>query len=206
MTLFWGFQFLFGTLIAMGARGLLNLLAKKGVVRVDYADNYLLQRISSTAFDIMIVASVCAVSLSVFSRYLVPVLILSTIGGLFTMVYTTKLAKWMYREEQMEHTLALYGMWTGTIVTAMALLKEVDPEGKSSVSESLVLGSGFGAIIGIPLMMVISLPVAAWVNDSYWLYGVTFAVFIVYSVVCLLGIRFSKRFHAKARLKNDVAQ
>jgi hypothetical protein len=55
-------------------------------------------------------------------------------------------------------------------------------------------------------MMVISLPVAAWVNDSYWLYGVTFAVFIVYSVVCLLGIRFSKRFHAKARLKNDVAQ
>ncbi len=196
MKLFWGFQFLFGTLIAMGLRAIFNLLNKKKLVRVDYADNYLLQRISSTAFDIMIVASVCAVSLTVLSQYLVPVLILSTVGGLFTMVYSAKMAKWIYKDEKMEHAVALYGMWTGTVVTAMALLKEVDPEGKTSVPESLVLGSGFGAIIGIPLMMVISIPVAAWVDDKPWLYIVTFAIFAVYSAVCFFGIRLSKKLHA----------
>ena len=202
MTLFWGFQFLFGTLIAMGARGIFNMLYKKGVVRVDYADNYLLQRISSTAFDIMIVASVCAISLTVLGQYIVPVLILSTVGGLFMMIYSAKMAKWLYKDEQMEHAIGLYGMWTGTVVTAMALLKEVDPDGKTSVPESLVLGSGFGAIIGIPLMMVLSIPIAAWVEDKFWLYIVTFGVFAVYSAVCLLGIKLSKKAYAKGARKS----
>ena len=62
----------------------------------------------------MIVASVSAVSISVLSQYLVPVLILSTVGGLFTMIYSAKMAKWIYTEEKMEHAIALYGMWTGT--------------------------------------------------------------------------------------------
>jgi ESS family glutamate:Na+ symporter len=202
MKLFWGFQFLFGTLIAMLVRAIFNKMFKKGLIHVDYADNYLLQRISSTAFDVMIVASVCAVSLSVLSQYWIPVLILSTVGGLFTMVYSAKMAKWIYRDEKMEHAVALYGMWTGTVVTAMALLKEIDPEGKSSVPESLVLGSGFGAVIGIPLMMVLSIPVSAWVDDKPMLYVVTFAIFAVYSVVCLLGIKFSKKRYAK-KLKDS---
>ncbi len=197
MKLFWGFQFLFGTLIAMAARALFNKLYKKGIIHADYADNYLLQRISSMAFDIMIVASVCAVSLTVLSQYLAPVLILSTVGGIFTMIYSAKMAKWIYRDEQLEHAVALYGMWTGTVVTAMALLKEIDPDGKTSVPESLVLGSGFGAIIGIPLMMVLSIPVSAWVDDKPWLYIVTFAIFVVYSAVCLFGIRLSKKMYTK---------
>jgi len=71
------------------------------------------------------------------------------------------------------------------------------------VPESLVLGSGFGAIIGIPLMMVLSIPIAAWVDDKPWLYAVTFGIFIVYSAVCLLGIRYSKRVYAKRRAKKE---
>jgi len=113
------------------------------------------------------------------------------------MIYSAKMAKWLYREEQMEHAIGLYGMWTGTIVTAMALLKEVDPEGKTSVPESLVLGSGFAMIIGIPLMMIIALPTAAWVENKYWLYIVTFGVFAVYSALCLAGIAANKKLRAK---------
>ncbi len=65
----------------------------------------------------------------------------------------------------MEHAVGLYGMFTGTIVTGMALLKEVDPKGKSSVPESMVLGSGFAALIGIPLMMVLAIPISAWADN-----------------------------------------
>lgn len=199
MKLFWGFQFLFGTIIAMGVRSIMNILRKKNVIRTDYADNYLLQRISAAAFDIMIIASVCAISLSDLSQYWIPLIILSTVGGLFTMFYSAKMAKWLYREEKMEHAVALYGMWTGTIVTGMALLKEIDPMGKSNVPESLVLGSGFGAVIGIPLMMVLSVPLMAWVHDMPWLYIVTFGIFAVYSAVCLIGIKKSKKFYARRR-------
>ena len=70
--------------------------------------------------------------------------------------------------------------------------------------ESLVLGSGFGAIIGIPLMMVLSIPVAAWVEDKPWLYIVTFAIFAVYSAVCFLGIRMNKKIYAKRQKTPSV--
>ena len=201
MRLLWGFQFLFGTLIAMGVRKIMDFLQKKNVIRADYADNYLLQRISAVSFDIMIIASICAISIAVLAHYIVPLAILSTVCGLVMMFYSYKMAKWMYKDEQMEHAVALYGMFTGTIVTGMALLKEVDPRGKTSVPESLVLGSGFAAIIGIPLMMVLDVPLEAWVQDKPWLYAVAFGIFAVYAVFCIGGIIVSKRIYAKRRAK-----
>jgi ESS family glutamate:Na+ symporter len=200
MKLFWGFQFLFGTLIAILMRVIMDFLNKKNITRIHYIDNYLLQRISSVSFDIMIVAAVCAISLTVLAEYIVPILILTTVGGIFTMIYSAKMAKWMYKEDAFEHAVALYGMWTGTVVTGMALLKEVDPTGRTSVPESLVLGSGFAAIIGVPLMMILNIPISAWVQDKPWLYIVTYAVFAVYSAVCMLGIYFTKRAY-RAREK-----
>ena len=97
----------------------------------------------------------------------------------------------------------LFRSWTGTVVTAMALLKEVDPEGKTSVPESLVLGSGFAMIIGVPLMMIIALPTAAWVEDKFWLYIVTYGIFAVYSALCLTGIAVSKRLYARKTQTQD---
>ena len=201
MTVFWGFQFLWGTIIALLVRMIINRLQKKNIVKRDYADNYLLQRVASSAFDIMIIASICAISLKTVGQYIIPLLVLSTVGGIFTMIYSHKMSKWIYREEKMEHAIGLYGMFTGTIVTGMALLKEVDPTGKSSVPESMVLGSGFAAIIGIPLMMILAIPITAWADDKPWLFVVTFGLFAVYSVFCFLGIFFNKKFHAKRRAK-----
>jgi len=201
MTVLWGFQFIWGTLLALLVRMVLNRLQKRNIVKTDYADNYLLQRVASSAFDIMIIASICAISIKTVGQYIVPLLILSTLGGIFTMVYSHKMAKWMYREEQMEHAIAIYGMWTGTIVTGMALLKEVDPTGKSSVPESMVLGSGFAAVIGIPLMMILAIPIKAWAESRPMLFVLTFALFAAYSIFCFLGIFFSKKIHAKRRAK-----
>jgi ESS family glutamate:Na+ symporter len=201
MKLFWGFQFLFGTLIAIGMRLVMDFLNKKNVTRVHIVDNYLLQRTSSVAFDIMIVAAVCAIKFEELWVYIVPVLIVTTLGGIFTMIYSAKMAEWLYKDEKLEHAVALYGMWAGTVVTGMALLKEVDPMGKSSVPESLVLGSGFAAIIGIPLMMVLDIPLTAWLQDKPWLYIVTYAIFVAYSALCITGIVLSKRFYAKRRIK-----
>ncbi len=203
MTVFWGFQFLFGTLIALAVRKILNGLQNKKVIKSDYADNYLLQRVSSSSFDIMIIASICAITMESVRQYLWPLLILSTFGGIFTMIYSYKMSKWMYKTEQMEHAVGLYGMWTGTIVTGMALLKEVDPRGKTSVPESLVLGSGVGAIIGVPLMMILSIPIAAWADNKPNLFIVTFGLFAIYSLVCFFGIFFSKKIYAKRREKKS---
>ena len=200
-TLFWGFQFLFGTLIAILMRTVMNKLRKKKIMKVDYVDNYLMQRISSTSFDLMITASIAAISLTVLKNYLWPVLIITTIGGIATMIYAARMSKWLYKEETVHNTVALYGMWTGTIVTGMALLKEIDPHGKSHVPENLVLGSGVGVIIGVPLMIILNIPINAHLQQKPILYVVTFIVFALYSAACLTAIWLIKR-RAKMRKKS----
>ena len=51
-----------------------------------------MQKISAGAFDLMITAGIAAISITVLYNYLVPILIITTVGGVFTMVYTVFIA------------------------------------------------------------------------------------------------------------------
>ena len=50
----------------------------------------------------------------------------------------------------------MFGMLTGTISSGVLLLREIDPELKTPASNNLVIGSSFGIIFGIPMLLVIS--------------------------------------------------
>ncbi len=191
--LFWGFNFLFGTLLAILAKKILNKLKDKKVISVNYADNYLLQKISSGSFDLMITAGIAAISISVLYDYLVPVLIISTVGGLFTMVYTVFIAKRIYDDEIIENIACLYGMWTGTITTGIALLREVDPTAKTSAADNAVLGSGFAAAFAVPIMLILNVPVQGYLQNKPWLYALTFILLLAYSAIMIACIAFINR-------------
>lgn len=200
--LFWGFNFLFGTLMALLARLIMGKLKDKGVIHVTYTDNYLLQRISSTSFDIMITAGIAAISITALRDYLWPVLILTTVGAVFTLIYTKILCRKIYREEADEHTVGLYGMWTGTITTGVALLREIDPDSKSHVSEHLVLGSGVAAVLGIPLMLILNVPITGYLTGRPWMYALTFLLLLLYSAFALLGIYLTNKRYDKIEKNN----
>lgn len=196
--LFWGFNFLFGTLLAILAKKLLNRLKEKKVISVNYADNYLLQKISSGSFDLMITAGIAAISISVLYDYLVPILIIATVGGIFTMFYTVFIAKRIYDDEVVENIAGLYGMWTGTITTGVALLREIDPQAKTSVTDNLVLGSGFAAAFAVPIMLILNVPVQGLIQGKPWMYGLTFALLLAYSAIMIGCIAFvNKRYKNK---------
>lgn len=189
----WGFHFMIGTVIALATRLFLDKLRVKRIVRVNYADNFLLQRISAASFDFMITASITAISIYTLKEYLIPIIILTTVGGLFTMIYTTIMCKWIYKEDVLEHIVALYGMWTGTITTGVALLKEIDPYSKSDVTEHLVLGSGVAIFVGFPLMLILGIPIAGYRlnNPMYYLY--TFIALGLFSVVMNILLFYKKK-------------
>jgi len=191
--LLWGFNFLWGAIIAMGVRSILAFFRKKGVVKQNYTDNFMLQRISSTVFDIMITASISAVSITVLRQYLGPVLTLTTIGGIFMIFYSYFMCKWIYKEETIEHTMVVFGTWTGTLTTGMALLKEIDPEGKSHAPENIVIGSGIAAAAAIGLMMILNLASMAEVTGNSIYYFWTFVALTVYAAIMILGIVLVKR-------------
>ncbi len=196
--LFWGFNFLFGTILAILAKKILNKLKDKGTISVNYADNYLLQKISAGSFDIMITAGIAAISISVLYDYLIPILIIGTVGGIFTMFYTVFIAKKIYDSEIIENIACLYGMWTGTITTGIALLREVDPEAKTSAADNAVLGSGFAAAFAVPIMMILNVPVQGFIQNKPWLYGLTFILLLAYSAIMIILIAFvNKRYKNK---------
>lgn len=182
----WGFNFLIGTVIALGTRFLMDKMRVKRFIRVNYADNYLLQRISTSSFDFMITASLAAISISVLREYFVPVIILTGAGGLFTMVYTYFVGRKIYKEEQLEHIIALFGMWTGTITTGLALLREIDPYSKTDVAEDLVLGSGFAVFVGFPLMLILALPLQGYKLNQPIYYLWTFLAMIAIDIVMVV--------------------
>lgn len=195
--LLWGFSFLWGALFAMGVRKIMTFFVKKKVIKQHYSDNFMLQRISSTVFDLMITASISAVSIVVLRKYLGPILTLTTVGGIFMMFYSYFMCKWIYKKDTLEHVVTIYGTWTGTITTGMALLKELDPDGKTNVPEDMVIGSGIAAAPGIALMMILGLSTQAEVTGNNIFYVWTFIALFVYAAVALLGIVLVKRKYRK---------
>ncbi|NLM11077.1 MAG: sodium:glutamate symporter [Clostridiaceae bacterium] len=197
----WGFNFVIGTVVALVARTFMDKLRVKRVIRHNYADNYLLQRISSAAFDFMITASLAAVSISVLRENLIPILIITTVGGLSMMVYCYYLGKMIYKDEQLEHIIALYGMWTGTITTGIALLREIDPYSKSRVPENLVLGSGFAIFVGFPLMFILALPLQGFKLNQPVYYFWTFVAMIAMDILMTI-LLYLNRPGKKQKVKN----
>ena len=194
--LLWGFHFVIATMLAILVKSILNLFKKKNWLRVTFTDNYLLQRVADTTFDYMIVASITAISIVILKENWIPILILTTIGGIVTMFYTVFICKRIYKNNILEHIAVLYGTWTGTISTGVALLREIDPEAKSNAAEDLVLGSGVALPLGVPLMFVLGIAVNGYKTKNPMLYLYAMLIFIVFFAV-LLSILLVRRKTAK---------
>ncbi|MFZ7134200.1 MAG: sodium:glutamate symporter [Eubacteriales bacterium] len=188
--LFWGFHFIIGTLYAMLLRLFYDYLLKKKLSVTHYPNNYLLQRISGACFDFMITASIAAISITAIKNYLLPVALVSTMGTLVTMLYIIYICRKRFHLYVMEHIIALYGMLTGTISTGLALLKEVDPHFSTQVAENLVLGSAVGLFFGLPLMMILNIPIMGYINNDPVMYLYTMAALIAYFILLSIILYF----------------
>jgi len=193
MSMLWGFQFLFGTVYAIILRLIFDYLKKKEIIIQNYPNNYLLQRISGASFDYMIAASVAALSIVVIKTNLLPLFIITLIGGLVTFGFIYYLSKRIFKVHTLEYILALYGMLTGTLSTGLALLREVDPEFNSQVAENLVFGSAIGLFFGLPLMLILGIPVVGYVDNNPIMYVYTLLALVVYLLFLYLSYKIKNR-------------
>ena len=154
----WGFHFMIGAVIAMGFRALVVRFSN-----VNPLHNGLLGRIAGITVDFATCAALCAVQLAVLSANWVPILAVTTVGGLATLAVVLLLSKRVFPDAPFEHSVLWFGMSTGTLPMGLALLRMVDPELRSSAPASAVLGSA-GAILGVaPIVLVIHpIPIAGW--------------------------------------------
>ena len=133
-------------------------------------DRETINRLTSTAMDILIVAAITTLNITAVATLIIPFTILFVFGAIWTGFCLMVLARRMLpREHWFELGLINYGMSTGTTATGFVLLRLIDPELESGAAEDYALAAplsspfiGGGMItVALPLLVLERLPLAA---------------------------------------------
>jgi len=171
----WGFFFLFGLVVAIMLR---VLFGAAGMARL--MDAPLQRRITGTAVDYLIVATGCGIELVVAGRYGVPIAVMALAAGILTtaavVVFGRRLSNY-----QLERTVAMYGVVTGTVSSGLLLLRIVDPEFETPVAREI----GFMNIFSVPVVggLTLFLNVPLW-----WHWRLTSVCLVLLAVLLVAGV------------------
>lgn len=157
LPLVYGFNFVFGALFALLYKVIYKKLRKANIAKYEYTDNNTLNRISGFSFDLMIIAGVTLIDVSVMGDLIIPLIIICAIGAVITFMYVHFVCKVIYKDEQLANFLGFFGMLCGTASTGVTLIRLVDPTLKGNASVNLMTGSTFAIIIGFPLLTIVTL-------------------------------------------------
>ncbi len=185
----YGFNFLLGVIAATLVKVVVKFLQNRNLVTRKYTNNFLMTRLSNLFFDIMVVAGVAAIRLDALKQYWGIMLILGVAGLFVTYVYNRIIAKVLFAEYEQEQFMAMYGMLTGTASTGIILLREIDPEFKTPVSDNLVYQNFPAIVFGFPLMLLANL---APVNPVLTVM-ILFGMFVALNIILFRKFIFKKK-------------
>jgi ESS family glutamate:Na+ symporter len=106
----WGFHFIIGALLAMAARPVLTRFPGGSPL-----DDALLGKLAGLTVDVSTCAALAAVQLSVLAANWLPILAVTTVGGLATLVFCVVVAVRGFRDAPFEHCVIWFGTGTGTL-------------------------------------------------------------------------------------------
>ena len=189
----WGFNFLWASIAAMGIKVVVKNLRKCKLMHRSYINNYQMDRISGFAFDLMIVAGVAAIEINDIKNYILPIVVLSIVGGLVTYFYIRKVAKHCFRGFENEFFLMSFGTLTGTASNGMILMKEIDP-GLRTPTASLYILSTFPAMVMIaPLLLLLKFAGSSFQNACIAC-GIFCILWGIYTLYLFRRKLFKKRY------------
>lgn len=180
--LIWGFNFLIGSLIGVLLNQILKVLKKFNLMTRDYPNNYLLNRISGFMFDLMIIAGIGAIEISVLKSLILPLILICTIGLLVTYFYVRYLSYYLFPDYPEEAFVSLFGMLTGTTSTGMILLREVDPKFETPAANNLVYQSFYALAFGFPLFLLLGYAPKGLTQTIISL-SIVILMFIVFNII-----------------------
>ncbi len=188
-SILYGFNFLFGVLIAVLFNSVVAALRRKKLINRQYINTFLMNRISGFFFDIMIVAGIAAIRIDVLENYWVIIIIMGLTGAFLTYYYVYFVCKKLFKDYPEQQFLAMYGMLTGTASTGMILLREVDKEFKSPVSENLVYQNLPAIVFGFPMMLIAALAP----KEPMLTFLILIGFFIVMNLILFRSFIFKKK-------------
>jgi len=180
----WGISFIFAALMALGVKQVVKRL------KVDYLlDDGSLTRVAGTSVDFLVAAALGAISLVIVVRFWIPILVMSVLGGLLTILYVFWLSSRLFDEHRFQRAMILFGGSTGTLPTGLALLRILDPQFETPAAVDYMYGSGIAFFLVIPYILAINLPVYGFTREDPRYYWATFALLFAYLIVFLILYR-----------------
>lgn len=190
--LLWGFNFLFGSLFALLVKKVITVLRNRKIMKYNYVNNYMMNRLSGLFFDVMVVAGIAAINWSSLEGLLIPLLIICLLGGAVTFLYCRYVSKKLYQGYEHEMFFAMFGMLTGTASTGMILLREIDPNYETPAADNLVLQQVPATVFGAPILLVMSFA-AQGLTQTLITLGIATGLFLIYNLIMFRKFIFKKK-------------
>jgi|GEM_PF-310105 len=164
-------------------------------------DRKTIVRISSTALDYMIVAALANTSLTVFTEYGVPIIIVSVAIGITTYLVCFKLAKLMLpKEGRFETSVGLFGQQCGILATGLMLLKVVDPESETNAMTNITSATALGYTFQLQyLLVLITVLMTRPLFVYFWSWGLL-------AILLGCGLIFGRRYRREERAQQQTSQ
>ena len=176
----WSFHFVVALLVALFVRKMMDKTGRSYII-----DSGLMTRGMGVFLDFLVVGAVAAISFTIVEKYWIPILIMSLLAGPATYIFL-KWACWRaFDNYYFERFIEIFGEMTGTINSALVLLRVTDPEFKTPVAEDAVYGSGITLFVGFPLLIALNIPFAFFDGQiiGYW---VTVGVMAAYWLILMI--------------------
>ena len=195
----WGFNFIWGVIAASLVKPVIKFLEKKKIMKHRYINNYQMDRISGFAFDLMIIAGVAAIDVETVGNYIWFILIVCAVGTIVTIIYVRLMTKLVFKDIQHEAFLINFGTLTGTASNGMILLREVDPNGETPMSNIFIISQLPAMVFVAPLLLLTSMSAGSLIKCLIVLgiFGLLFILYTIFLILSAKGIIFKKKNPAK---------
>jgi len=159
--------------------------------RISPIDHSLMQRLSGTALDFLVVAAISTIRLDIIAKNILPFLIIVAAGILWNIFCVTWLARRFLPNFWFERAIAEMGQSMGVTATGLLLLRAVDPESETDAPSAF----GYKQLLHEPFMgggLWTSLVIPLVILKGGWL---AFTISSIMIVFWLLILKILKKKH-----------
>ncbi len=185
----YGFNFLLGVLAATVLKTALNALQKRNIIHRHYTNDFLLTRATNFFYDIMVTASIAAIRMNIIGKYWAVLLTMGLAGLVATYVYVQFVCRKLFPKYAEQQFLAMYGMLTGTASTGVILLREIDGDFKTPVSDNLVYQNFPAMIFGFPILLLATMAP----TQPYLTLGIVVVFLLCMNILLFRSFIFKKK-------------
>ena len=185
----YGFNFLLGVLAATLLKTVMNALQKRNIIHRNYTNDFLLTRATNFFYDIMVTASIAAIRMNIIGKYWAVLLVMGVAGLVITYIYVHFVCQKLFADYAQQQFLAMFGMLTGTASTGIILLREIDGDFKTPVSDNLVYQNFPAMVFGFPILILATMAP----TRPYMTLGIVVVFLIVMNILLFRSFIFKKR-------------